>query len=174
MNNPDSSGVFIREAAVSDAALLEQLARQIWVPHYTPIIGYAQVDYMLNQFQSESAIRSDIENGYIYDIAFLGGEACGYSAVRDDGSIHFLSKLYVHEDYRGRGIARALVARAVRRAGATGASYIRLTCNKNNAGSLAAYARLGFTIAEDCATPIGAGFEMDDYILEKAVLPDGN
>ena len=169
MSKPDNTGVTIRQADAADAALLAALAREIWTEHYTPIIGAEQVEYMLAQFQSEAAIRRDIEQGYAYDIAYVNDNACGYSATRDDGESHFLSKLYVRKDCRGRGIARMLVDRAARRAREAGAQTLRLTCNKHNAGSLAAYTRLGFSIAGECVTPIGSGFVMDDYILEKII-----
>jgi ribosomal protein S18 acetylase RimI-like enzyme len=166
MNSPEDAAVTIRRANIQDAAMLEALAHEIWIPHYAPIIGIAQVDYMLKQFQSEDAIRHDIESGYVYDIAIINGDACGYSSARNDGDTSFLSKLYVREDCRGRGIARMLFAHAADRARQIGAKHIRLTCNKNNAGSLAAYARLGFAVTDECVTSIGGGFMMDDYILE--------
>lgn len=169
MSSPDVPDISVREAGLSDAARLETLARRIWTPHYAPIIGAAQVQYMLDSFQSEAAIRRDMESGYIYEIACLGGEPCGYSAVRSDSAALFLSKLYVGANCRGRGIARLLVSRAEERARQSGASCIRLTCNKRNDGSLAAYARFGFQITGECVTPIGCGFVMDDFILEKAL-----
>ena len=167
MSRPDDTGITIRRAEQKDAAQLAALAREIWTEHYTPIIGSDQVEYMLAQFQSEAAIRRDIEQGYVYDIACVDNAACGYSATRDDGESHFLSKLYVRKDCRGRGIARMLVDRAACRARDSGAKTLRLTCNRHNAGSLAAYARLGFSIVGECVTPIDSGFVMDDYILEK-------
>lgn len=168
MSRPDT-GVTVRRADTADAAHIAALAREIWTEHYTPIIGSAQVEYMLAQFQSEAAIRRDIEQGYVYDIACVDNAACGYSATRNDGESHFLSKLYVRKDCRGRGIARMLVDRAIRRARESGAKTLRLACNKHNAGSLTAYARLGFSIAGECVTSIGSGFVMDDYILEKTL-----
>jgi GNAT superfamily N-acetyltransferase len=114
MSRRDAAAVSFRTAGSGDAALLEALARKIWVPHYTPIIGCEQVHYMLQRLQSEDAIRRDIENGYVYDIAFCGGAPCGYCAVRGDGDSHFLSKLYVLEERRGLGLARALLAALLR------------------------------------------------------------
>jgi len=43
------------------------LADEIWREHFTPIIGTAQVEYMLAKFQSAERIFADItENGYVY------------------------------------------------------------------------------------------------------------
>ena len=166
--------IHIRKANASDAKLIEALARQIWRPHYISIISAEQIDYMLDQFQSQSAIRHDMANKYTYDIAFCGNEPCGYCAVRSDGDTHFLSKLYVREDFRGRGIARAMVERATRRAQKQQALRLQLVCNKRNTGSLAAYARLGFSVTGECVTQIGNGYVMDDYQLCKAVPSSGS
>jgi diphthamide synthase (EF-2-diphthine--ammonia ligase) len=37
--------------------IVESLAKEIWIEHYTPIIGRPQVDYMLENFQSSQAER---------------------------------------------------------------------------------------------------------------------
>jgi len=42
------------------------LAREIWTDHYVPIIGQAQVDYMLDTFQREEAIAAQLAGGYEY------------------------------------------------------------------------------------------------------------
>lgn len=150
-----------------DEALLAELARGIWTQHYTPLIGAAQVEYMLDAFQSREAIAADIANGYVYTLAYREGEPCGYSAVRFDEDALFLSKLYVRKDCRGYGIARAMVRAVEEAAQQRGLTKIRLTCNKGNAGSLAAYAQLGFARAADVVTDIGGGFVMNDYVMEK-------
>ena len=170
MNSSDPAKITYRLAGTADAALLALLARDTWMPHYTPIIGAEQVSYMLDTFQSEDAIRRDLHNGYTYELALTDGIPCGYCATRpDNGDACFLSKLYVLLSCRGRGIARTLAAHAEERARQTGATLLRLTCNKRNAGSLAAYARMGFAISGECVTPIGNGFVMDDFLLEKAI-----
>ena len=43
---------------------IEALAEEIWSEHFTPIIGKAQVDYMLGKFQSKQAICEQINNGF--------------------------------------------------------------------------------------------------------------
>jgi|AGTN01.2.fsa_nt_gi Acetyltransferase (GNAT) family. len=150
-----------------DVQIIEALAREIWTPHYTPIIGAAQIGYMLENFQSRAAIAADMQKGYIYSLAYLNGAPCGYSALRFDPDALFLSKLYVREAFRGKGIARAMVLAAEAAAREHGKACLRLTCNKRNTGSLAAYDRLGFARTADVVTDIGGGFVMDDYVMEK-------
>jgi GNAT superfamily N-acetyltransferase len=167
MSSPDLADISFRLATPDDAKLLESLARETWALHYTPIIGAEQVAYMLDSFQSEEAIIRDMQNGYIYEIAFHEEMPCGYCAVRnDEDHTFFLSKLYVLASQRGRGIARTFVDHVIDRAQQASVNRIRLTCNKRNTGSLTAYARMGFAISGECATSIGGGFVMDDFILE--------
>ncbi len=158
-------------SAHKDIETIEKLAREIWESHYTPIIGAAQVKYMLDHFQSRAAIESDIQKGYVYSLAYWNGKPCGYSAIRFDADALFLSKLYVLKTFRGKGIARAMLSAAEAAAKQQGKPCIRLTCNKRNTGSLEAYARLGFMRTADIVTDIGGGFVMDDFVMEKR-LPD--
>ena len=41
-------------------------AEEVWQEYYTPLIGEAQVSYMVENFQSPSAISKQIEEGYTY------------------------------------------------------------------------------------------------------------
>jgi ribosomal protein S18 acetylase RimI-like enzyme len=159
----------IKTAELSDAPLLAALAKEIWTQHYMSIISIEQINFMLHSFQSAEAIVRDLESGAIYDTAYLDGEPCGYSATKPDDTGLFLSKLYVKQSCRGQGVARALMTRIDERAKGAGAGRIWLKCNKHNKHSLAAYKRLGFSIAYPCITDIGGGFVMDDYALEKTV-----
>lgn len=154
-------------AGREDIQTVAALAREIWEQHYTPIIGAAQVKYMVDNFQSREAIEADIASGYVYTIACWKNTPCGYSAIRFDADALFLSKLYVLQAFRGKGIAQAMLRAAEEAARQHSVACIRLTCNKYNTGSLSAYAHMGFTRAADIVTDIGGGFVMDDYVMEK-------
>lgn len=145
------------------------LAAIIWKEHFTPLIGAAQVEYMLDKFQSEKAIKQQIENGYLYFALTLGEKQIGYTGLRLDTDCLFLSKLYIQKEYRGKGFSRLMIAEAEKIAKQNGKPIIRLTCNRHNAGSLAVYKKAGFQIVREEKTDIGNGFVMDDYIFEKKV-----
>lgn len=156
----------IRQATERDAAQLAALADEIWREHYPPIIGLGQVEYMLGKFQSADRIAEDMmANGYTYYLADLGGKHAGYCAVKpeNDGTL-ILSKLYVQKSARGKGVARAFVE-------TIGDLYrerydkIRLTVNKYNTGSIAAYTRLGFVVTDSIIADIGGGYLMDDFVM---------
>ena len=74
-----------------------RLAREIWQEHYLPIIGQEQIDYMLEKFQSKSAIVEHLGGSYEYYLVVHHGQNVGYVAIVPDNHGHALmiSKLYV-------------------------------------------------------------------------------
>jgi len=149
------------------------LARQIWTQHFPPIIGREQVDYMLEKFQSAAAITRQIrEGGYEYYLVFDEGQGAGYFALVPDesGGSMQLSKLYVKQACRGRGLGRAILAWIEEACVARGVQELWLTVNKDNAGPIAFYRRVGFAIAGPIVAEIGGGFVMDDYRMVKRVV----
>ena len=155
-----------------DVTILAGLAREIWTEHYPSIIGMEQVEYMLARFQSREAIASDIQDrGYCYELSRVDDVPVGYSAFRVDeaaGEV-FLSKIYLLRSYRGRGIARRMLDRAIEAGKAAGCGWVRLTVNKHNTTSIAVYEAMGFSIMDSVVTDIGGGYVMDDYVLRMAI-----
>lgn len=150
-----------RERAIE----LEELAREIWMEHYTPIIGTDQVDYMLSNFQNaDSILKSIRSDNYRYFMVFEGSRPVGYFAVKPEGDRKklLLSKLYLHRDCRGRGISRLMLERVRLIARECGMDRIQLFVNKHNS-SVNIYKKLGFRIVEELVTDIGNGYVMDDY-----------
>ena len=150
-------------------AAVAALARETWTEHYVPIIGAAQVEYMLAKFQSAEAIARQIaDEGYEYYLA----PGAGYLALVPDGAGQsvLLSKIYVKADMRGTGLGRALVEFAETRGAELGGRELWLTVNRNNAGSIAFYERMGFRQTNAQVTDIGGGFAMDDWRLAKRIV----
>ena len=152
---------------------LEELVvvvREIWREYYTPLIGAAQVEYMLEHLQSVDAMTRQIaEENYRYYGVLCDGELAGYYAAKPagDGCV-FLSKFYVAAGFRGRGLGREMLDHLIDAARATGANTIRLTVHKYNR-TVELYRKLGFAITEDIVADIGNGFVMDDYVMEKSI-----
>lgn len=144
------------------------LAREIWTRHYTPIIGSHQVSYMLDNFQSFKAIKKQIESeGFLYYLVVENSNKIGYFAIKYNGNEIFLSKIYLTEKSRGKGIARQIVDFIAEKGRKKKLEKIRLTVNKNNSNSIAIYRKLGFQKSDAIVTDIGHGYVMDDYVLEK-------
>jgi len=154
-----------------DFVAVADLAREIWTEHYYKIVGQAQIDYMLDKFQSAAAIEQQVGEGYLYYLAEDGEGLVGYFAVvpNTEASTALLSKIYVRKSQRGRGIGSAMVAMAEQICREQGISVLWLTVNKNNSNSIAWYERAGFINKGAIVQDIGGGFVMDDYRMDKAV-----
>ena len=93
----------------------------------------------------------------------------GYFAIEPQGKRMFVSKLYLIKEARGHGFGRSCVRFIEEQAADRGLKTLRLTVNKRNAGSVAVYEKLGFTVAGEGTVDIGGGYVMDDYYMEKPV-----
>ena len=146
-----------------------RLAYEIWNQHFTSIIGKAQVDYMVDKFQSKKAISEQIEEGYSYYLIEADGGYIGYTGICPKEEELFLSKLYIRASQRGRGYGRKAVEFIEKLACKKGLGKITLTVNKNNTDTIRAYEKFGFKNVGPTVQDIGGGFVMDDYKMEKAV-----
>ena len=155
---------------VSTEAQIETVARlafEIWNQHFTPIIGKAQVDYMVEKFQSKRAISEQIEQGYSYYLIRADGDYIGYTGICPKDDELFLSKLYLRASQRGKGYGRKVVEFLEDLARDKGLGKITLTVNKNNTDTIKAYEKFGFVNLGVLVQDIGNGFIMDDYKMEK-------
>ncbi len=154
-----------------DILTVATLAQNIWHEHYDSIIGVAQVNYMLEKFQSATAVEQQKAEGMTYKIALWDNVPVGYYAVRKEpeaGKI-FLSKVYIDKGYRGKGIATVMLRDILDIAQEAGLTKIYLTVNRNNRNSIAVYEKMGFRKVDEVKADIGNGFVMDDYIMEQEI-----
>ncbi|WP_144391632.1 GNAT family N-acetyltransferase [Pleionea sediminis] len=158
-----------KEATTEDELRkIESIAFNIWNEHYVPIIGQAQVDYMLEKYQSYAAMKQQIESeSYEYFSINYDNLLIGYFAVQPQNNMLFLSKLYLTNQNRGKGFAKITQTHIDQLAREKKLDHIKLTVNKYNSGSIAAYQALGFEIVEEAVFDIGSGYVMDDYVMIK-------
>lgn len=165
---------FVPVLRPEQVATVATLAHQIWYEYYVPLIGHAQVDYMVARFQNAPAMQAQIDQGYEYFLVQRSLESgnwadIGYCAIEEQpGRVMFLSKFYLHHAARGSGTGRRCMEFLEGLARRRGLSLLWLTVNKGNP-AVQAYQRLGFRIAADLVMDIGGGFVMDDYRMEKAL-----
>ena len=148
---------------------LSAVADDIWHEYFTPIIGKKQVEYMLETFLSPDALIEQINGGYEYFLISYDYTFAGFAGVHEEGESLFLSKLYVHKDFRGKKIGSYMFQKLVELSKLRGLKKIWLTCNRNNVDTLAIYEHLGFQKVREEKKDIGNGFYMDDYILEYTI-----
>lgn len=146
------------------------LAHEIWREHYAGIISSEQIEYMLDKYQSTSAISKALADGYEYYLLRHLGTSVGYLGIQTNepqGKL-FVSKIYLYKDYRGKGYAFDTLRQLEEMCGRLKLHAIWLTVNKGNP-SVKAYERIGFRIDKEQISNIGNGFVMDDFVMEKEV-----
>ncbi|MCB0736395.1 MAG: GNAT family N-acetyltransferase [Bacteroidetes bacterium] len=148
---------------------IAQIAAEIWNEHYSPIIGKAQVDYMIEKFQSIEAMQKQIEEGYAYYLFFKDEELIGYLGIQPRETHLFLSKVYLLKQHRSKGFGKQALEFVSKRALDLGLNVIQLTVNKYNTNSIKTYQKAGFKTIKPAVFDIGNGFVMDDFVMEKVV-----
>lgn len=149
---------------VNDIKELASLASSIWHEYWTCLLSPEQIDYMVENFQSEKAIKEQIEDeNYTYYFIKSDNENAGYFGISDKGDFLFLSKIYIRKEFRHKGIGTKAFDKIKELALG---KPIRLTVNKHNTNSINAYKKWGFKTIDAVVTDIGSGFVMDDYIME--------
>ena len=162
--------ICIARATEADLGRVAELAGVIWRKHYSGIITMGQIDYMLEHGYSHAALnRFIVEPGAGLLLAHAGARLIGFGAFHPiaETSELKLEKLYVHQDYHGRGIGSRLIREVEAVAAAQRIPTVILNVNKNNVQAVRAYEANNFTIRESVVIDIGNGYVMDDYIMAK-------
>lgn len=148
------------------------LAKIIWNDHYLSIIGKDQVSYMLGKYQTSKAINTQInEEGYEYFLLSADERTVGYIGIIPHHNELFLSKFYILDYERGKGIGHAGMEFLISRCKAEGTDFITLTVNKNNLSAILAYENMGFEKYGEVESDIGSGYVMDDYLMRLRINP---
>ncbi|HER35179.1 MAG: GNAT family N-acetyltransferase [Halothiobacillaceae bacterium] len=167
---PAPSGLALEPIGEAGLRWVAALADRIWWQVYPPIIGAAQVHYMLGRGYSLPALRASWRAGTHYSLLWMGPCRVGFSAWRPTPGSAFLDKLYLLPSLHGRGFGRWLIEATCREIAAGGHDAVTLRVNRHNHAALRAYARAGFAIIGRDRLPIGAGFVMDDYLMRRSGL----
>lgn len=149
--------------------VIAKLASIVWHEHYIPIIGIAQVEYMVAKFQTSEAMQQQAKEDYQYFIIKYNSKNIGYLSIKKNDKELFLSKIYILKEYRGLKTGKASMTFIESKAIDFKCKTISLTVNKNNTNSIKAYEKTGFKNTEAIVLDIGNGFVMDDYKMTKTL-----
>ena len=167
------SGCIVRKVTnASDIEAVSQFAEKLWRDHYMPIIGALQVEYMLANFQSPSAITRQIAAGYQYYVLLKDKQPLAYFAwiiTTDTRSLH-ISKLYVDKSCQRQGIGSQIIDLSVDYCRSNNLQNLWLTVNRHNHSAINFYLRNGFENVAALVQDIGAGFVMDDFKMVKQIV----
>jgi ribosomal protein S18 acetylase RimI-like enzyme len=156
--------ILLRPAAENDIPLLQELAREIWVKHYTGIISSDQINFMLEKMYNTETICAELKSGIQWKIVEKENELVGfYSFSMFNQDQCKLYKIYLKIEFHGLGISKICLNDVVAYAKTQKARELILYVNRNNEKGLRAYKAYGFTILKEVDTDFGNGYVLNDY-----------
>lgn len=158
----------IRKATTDDCQFINSLACVVFPATYNTLLSTEQLDYMMEWMYAPAQIRKQMEEeGHVYFIAYLDGQACGYLSVQQQGEELFhLQKIYVLPEFQGKQVGGFLFEQAIRyiKEVHPAPCLMELNVNRDNK-ALHFYERKGMRKLREGDFPIGNGYYMCDYIM---------
>ena len=162
--------MLIKDASIKDLGIIHDLAHKIWPTAYGTILSPEQLQYMLEKIYAVPALQNQISQlGHHFIIILEANIAIGFASFspREEGSKIFkLHKIYVLPKKQGRGRGKFLLDYVINIITQAGATSLELNVNRHNSAK-SFYERQGFSIKAEVDIPIGEGFFMNDYIMER-------
>ena len=156
---------------IEQLPIVIDLTKKIWPVAYGEILSKAQLDYMIDKFYNETALRELIQKGHVFYLAqddndnYVGFVSYEINSEPNKTKIH---KIYVLPETQGTGLGRHFFELVKEKVIENNQKAVFLNVNKYNK-ALFFYEKLGFTIVKDEVIDIGNGYVMDDYVMEVAV-----
>jgi ribosomal protein S18 acetylase RimI-like enzyme len=161
------STVSIRDAVLSDASLIRELAEQTWWPTYSPIVEKEQIRYMLDVIYAESALQSVMKDGSQHFLILSDERGpqgfASFGKRKEDDRVYKLHKIYVLPNNQGKGYGKKLIEEIKTRLAAQGIHTLDLNVNRYNTAK-DFYEKLGFMVIKEEDVPIGP-YWMNDYVM---------
>ena len=155
----------IKAADKTNVPLLQQLAYTIWSVAYKDILSKEQLAYMLDKMHSIQALTKLIDDGHQFIIPYEDGVAKGYACYKIYPDKARIEKLYVLPDQHKKGIGKLLLNYIIEKSKQE-VNIIELNVNRQN-NAVDFYKKVGFEILKEVNIPIGEGYFMNDYVMQK-------
>ena len=156
---------------IEQLPIVIDLTKKIWPVAYGEILSKAQLDYMIDKFYNETALRELIQKGHVFYLAqddkdnYVGFVSYEINSEPNKTKIH---KIYVLPQTQGTGLGKQFFELVKEKAIENNQKAIFLNVNKYN-NAINFYTKLGFVKVKDEVIDIGNGYVMDNYVMEVAI-----
>lgn len=164
--------ILIKKVGEAAIPAIQELAEVTWPVAYGAILPEAQLQYMLQLFYSNNALREQMHKGHQFILATENEEAIAFASYspkineQDQPTATWrLHKIYIHPSQQGKGIGKLLIDFIREDILPAGATALELNVNRSNK-AIGFYQKLGFVIKYEEDIPIGNGYFMNDYVME--------
>lgn len=155
----------IRNATVADIGLIRELTFNIWPQTYMPILGEAQVTYMLDTMYTPAVLEKQMQDGQQYLLCYDDDRPVAFASYSPLAQhVYKLNKIYVLPLMQGKGIGAFIIDHIKTCLREKNALVLELNVNRYNSAKNF-YEKLGFTVHREEDIDIGNGYFMNDYVL---------
>ena len=175
-----ATGCEFRALAAGDDGVLAALARDCYVPYYAHLWAPGAMQAYLAATYEPARVAAELRDPNVrFELASLAGTAVALSklVLRHDRAglpnAAYLERVYVAPGVLGRGVGRALVARACEAAEAAGRESIWLRAMASSQRPIASYQAAGFVAcgAESFDGPGMLDAERPMLVMTKHLVP---
>lgn len=162
--------MMITQATTHDIPAIQQIARITWTDTYGNILSAAQLEYMLDDIYSSQSLKEQMRTNHLFFVLKENAETIGFIDVEKISEEKTkLHKLYLLPSEHGKGYGKQLMNFALAKAKEQHSSVLQLNVNRCNARAIGFYKSCAFNIVEEVDIPIGNGYFMNDYVMEKMI-----
>ena len=158
---------FVSLRTADALARVRAIADDVWPKTFREILSPEQIVYMMKMMYAPEVMEKELSSGYSFDLLVVDGQDAGdmvYAPYDEPGTLK-LHKLYLLEEYQGKGYGQKMLQHVIDTAKARDFQSVILAVNKQNVKGQKAYSRFGFKHYKSVQIDIGNGFIMDDYWL---------
>ena len=169
--------VLVRPADASDAEILLALGARTFAETFAADNTAEDMDaYLSSAFSTARTAAELADKESTFFIAEVEGEAAGYAKLRSGAPPECvtgenpveLARLYVGEEWLGRGVGQALMQRCVDEARRAGARTMWLGVWERNWRAQAFYRKWGFRAVGEQVFLLGSDAQLD-WLMERAL-----
>jgi diamine N-acetyltransferase len=150
--------------------IVQDLAHRTWPATFQNILSPDQIAYMLELMYNLSELTQQVrEKGIVFILAKEGNDYLGFAAYETNyhgNPATKLHKIYVLPQAQGKGVGKVLMDYVISTALQHRNDALLLNVNRSNP-ALRFYQKVGFAIIAEEDIPIGNGYLMEDYVMEK-------
>lgn len=155
---------YLARATETDLSFISDLAREIWQATYVENLGQEQVDYMLELFYSNDAMRKSMGRGHNFYIIAFEGKQIGYLDLEQKSDHLFIHKFYIDTRIQKKGLGTDVMKEIMSELAAEG-EKLKLHVNRRNFKAVNFYFKNGFVIESLGDFDIGGGYFMRDFVM---------
>ena len=162
--------ITISEAAISDIKQIQNIVHITWPITYGEILSKEQLDYMLDLFYSDEALKLQYnKKEQLFYMIYESETNLGFIGIEHNyngKTVTKIHKIYLLPETQGKGIGKKVIDEIAELALENNSAALVLNVNRFNS-ALGFYKKIGFEVVDEVNIEIGHGYLMEDYVMEK-------